>query len=64
MIVESVKQILIGEPVKGVISIDAPSVVRKNNPNIITRLIYMLKTLSVIKKRAQEVNAMLANIDS
>jgi len=62
--VEAIKQILAGNPVKGVINADSPSLVRKNNPSVFTKIKYMLGALSVIRKRGKKVRDMLSTLGS
>ncbi len=64
LVVEAIKQILAGEPVKGVFSIDVPTIVRKNNPTIFAKIKLMLETLAIVNKRGKKVRSMLTNIDS
>lgn len=64
IVVEVIKQILACKPVKGVISIDLPTVVRKRNPGIFAKTKLMMDTLVIVNKRGRSVRKMLADIDS
>jgi molybdopterin/thiamine biosynthesis adenylyltransferase len=64
IVVEVIKQILACKPVKGVISIDLPTVVRKRNPRIFAKTKLMMDTLVIVNKRGRSVRKMLADIDS
>ena len=64
LVVEAIKQILAGNPVRGEISIDLPSMIRKNNLTIFTKLKLMLDTLAIINKRGKKVRSMLADINN
>ena len=64
LVVEAIKQILSGADVKDVISIDAPSQVRLNNPNIFMKLKFMLWALKTVNKRGKKVHELLMNINS
>ncbi len=62
LMVESMRRILAGEEIKDVIMIDIPSEVRRSNPNVISKIPLLLRTLSVINKRATEVKEIIQKI--
>jgi len=60
--IEAVRKIINNEDIKDVIIVDVPSEVRRSNPSVISRIPLLLRTLSVIKKRSNEVKETLEKI--
>lgn len=62
LMVESMRRIVAGEDINDVIMVDIPSEVRRSNPNVISKIPLLLRTLSVINKRATEVKEIIKKI--
>jgi len=62
LMVETMRKILSGEEVKDVILVDIPSQVRRSNPNVISRISLLLRTLFAVNKRGREVKEIIKKI--
>jgi len=60
--VEAMRRIVAGESIKDVILVDIPSEVRRSNPGVMSRIPLLLRTLSVLKTRAEGVKEILNKI--
>lgn len=60
--IETIKNMLKGEDIKKVITIDLNSSIRKFKSKDLRKFGLMLKTLKVVRKRGKEVDDMIANI--
>lgn len=62
LIVETMRRILAGEKVKDIIMVDLPSEVRRSNPNVISKIPLLLRTLSVVNNRGKQVKELIKKI--
>ncbi len=60
--VESMRRIVSGEDIKDIIMVDIPSEVRRSNPNVVSKIPLLLRTLSVINKRSEGVKDLIKNL--
>lgn len=62
LMVESMRRIISGEDIKDIIMVDIPSEVRRSNPNVVSKIPLLLRTLSVINKRSEGVKDLIKNL--
>jgi len=62
LMVESMRRIVSGEDIKDIIMVDIPSEVRRSNPNVVSKIPLLLRTLSVINKRSEGVKDLIKNL--
>ena len=62
LMVESMRRIVANEEIKDVIMIDIPSSVRRTNPHILSKIPLLLRTLSNVKERGENVKETLNKI--
>jgi sulfur carrier protein ThiS adenylyltransferase len=60
--VEAMRRIVNGEDIKDVIMVDVPSLVRRSNPNLLSRMPLLLRTLATIKERGLTVKEVLTKV--
>ncbi len=60
--IESMRRIVAGEDIKDVIMVDIPGEVRRSNPNVLSKIPLLLRTLSVVKERGRSVKEIIKKI--